>query len=49
MAKKTYKKPVLKTVKMIEVGAASCCRTTNGTCPQSVRSNQGKTRISSAS
>jgi hypothetical protein len=45
--KKIYQKPQLQSIKMLEVGAANCCRTTNGTCNNALRVT--KTRTSNAS
>ena len=41
--KKKYEKPELKAVKMLEVGAASCCRTTIAICNNAVRISKSKT------
>ncbi|MFA6216206.1 MAG: hypothetical protein WDL87_00930 [Candidatus Omnitrophota bacterium] len=40
--KKPYEKPQLKAVKMMEVGAALCCRATAVTCSQTSRTGTGK-------
>ncbi|MDD5730494.1 MAG: hypothetical protein PHN57_05150 [Candidatus Omnitrophica bacterium] len=39
---KKYEKPELKAVKMLEVGAALCCRATTGTCSNTNRTSRGK-------
>jgi hypothetical protein len=33
--KKSYEKPKIREIKMLEVGAALCCRATFGSCPSS--------------
>lgn len=38
--KKAYKKPELRSVSMLEVGAATCCRT--GSCNKTNRISRGK-------
>lgn len=38
--KKKYEKPQLSAIKMLEVGAASCCRTTLGTCNNAVKATK---------
>jgi hypothetical protein len=45
--KKAYEKPELKALKMLEVAAAQCCRTTVGTCNNPIRVT--KTRTQNAS
>ena len=45
--KKNYEKPELKSIKMLEVGAARCCRTTTGLCKNAIKAT--KTSTSNAS
>ena len=46
-AKKIYEKPELKSIKMLEVGAARCCRTTTLLCKNAIQAT--KTATSNAS
>lgn len=46
--KKKYQKPILEEVKMLEVGAALCCKTTVVTCSSTDKSNSGKGQRTSA-
>jgi len=41
-SKKPYAKPVLKAIKIMEVGAATCCRTTVGSCATNTKNNLSK-------
>ncbi|MCM8780516.1 MAG: hypothetical protein NC908_01140 [Candidatus Omnitrophica bacterium] len=48
--KDIYQKPELKPIRMLEVGAALCCRATAGACTNTVRAAQpGKQRTSTSS
>ena len=47
--KRVYQKPELKAVKMLEVGAALCCRATAGTCSNTTRNATGKGQRTSTS
>ncbi|MDD5237054.1 MAG: hypothetical protein PHU91_05270 [Candidatus Omnitrophica bacterium] len=47
-SKKSYEKPELKAVSMLEVGATTCCRATPGTCSNTNRTSRGKGSRTSA-
>ncbi len=47
--KRVYQKPELKAVKMLEVGAALCCRASVGTCSIATRNSRGKGQRTSTS
>lgn len=47
--KKPYEKPKVKAIKMLEVGAALCCRATLVTCSAVTRNSRGKGQRTSTS
>jgi len=47
--KKPYEKPKVKAIKMLEVGAALCCRATLVTCSAPTRNSRGKGQRTSTS